>query len=590
MSKIKYLYSGLLLAALSVTGCTKDFSDLNVSKSSISEANVNQLFTQVEDRMTIRYYSWFVDQHSNFAYWTQLNVPSGGNSSKYNRINGMDGGKREWYLSILALTNEMRNTINAKSDEEKAKYKLIEATSYLPEIQYGMSVVALYGSLPFSEAVQGRNGNFSPKYDTQEQIFRKWAETLDNVEATYKQYIGQASQYKLTGDIYYSGDMNKWAKLVNVLRLKLAQFFVARGGADLDFGKQLINKANTDSYGIFGGATDQMVYTQPTYRGDDPDVFGNMASKALMTYMKKTSDPRLPIFWEKNDYAKDANYDAAKAAGKLPATINKDTDPYYYYQGIPACPDSVAADAARTTPWYYNNVNVKVAGEDKTLVAGSIMARRLFQANNNSYAPAQAKGDGDYVEPILTYSEVCFLMAEYVIKGYVDSPKKTYAEYYSEGVKSSMNLYAYMAVKHKVGDYNGGETMNAADVAAYLAKPEVALTGNKANDFEKIFIQQYVDFFRTPVKAYLLCLRTGYPRIASTLLAFEKPVSGGADMVIPRRYVLADPGDFNRTNWDAALKAQGFIPVGATDPEKLNGQRTWWDAQNPDFGKGALLQ
>lgn len=178
-------------------------------------------------------------------------------------------------------------------------------------------------------------------------------------------------------------------------------------------------------------------------------------------------------------------------------------------------------------------------------------------------------------------------MAEYVLKGYVDSPKKTYAEYYNEGIKSSMNLYAYMAAKHKVGDYNGGETMDATAVAAYLAMPDVALTSNLSSDYEKIIIQEYINYFRIPVKAYLLCLRTGYPRIGSTLLAFEKPVGGGADMVLPRRYVLADPGDFNRVNWRAALEAQGFIPVGATDPDKLNGQRTWWDAQNPDFGKGS---
>lgn len=583
MSKIKYLYGGFLLAVLSVSGCTEDFSELNVSKSSISEANVNQLFTRVEDRMTIRYFSWFVDQHSNFAYWTQLNVPGGGNTAKYNRISGMDGGKREWYLSILALTNEMRNTINAKSPEERAKYKLIEATSYLPEIQYGMSVVALYGYLPFSEAVQGRNGNFSPKYDTQEQIFRKWAETLDNVSKTYKESISDVTQIKLTGDIYFGGDMNKWGKLVNVLRLKLAQFFISR---DLDFAKKLINDANADSFGIFENSADQMVYAVPSYRGDDSDVFGNIASKQLMSFMKKTSDPRLPIFWEKNDYANDVYYNAAKDQGKLPATINKDTDPYYYYQGIPACPDSVQVDAARTVPWYYTSVNVSVGGDDRTLNSGSIMARRLFQANNNAYPAAQAKGDGDYVEPILSYAEVCFLMAEFVNKGYVTNPKKTYAQYYTDGIKSSMNLYAFMGAKHKVGDYNGGETMNAADVTAYLTKPEVALTGDLASDYEKICIQEYINFFRIPVKAYLHCLRTGYPRIVSNLLAFEKPTSTGVELVLPRRYVLPEPNDFNRANWSTAMNEQGFIPLGATDPQYLNSQRTWWDKNNVDFGKG----
>jgi hypothetical protein len=584
MSKIKFLYSGLLLSALAVTSCTKDFSDLNVNPSTIKEANVNQLFTRVEDRMTIRYYSWFVDQHSNFAYWTQQNVPGGGNNYRYNRINGMDGGYSAWYLDILAATNEIRNTIDAKGADDKAKHQMIYATSFLPEIEYGMNVVALYGSVPFSEAVQGRKGNFAPKYDTQEQIFRKWAETLDNVEATYVKYKDDVNQIKLSGDIYYGGDFSKWGKLINVLRLKLAQFFIGR---DLDFAKALINKANADSFGIFESSDDQMVYTQVSYRGDDSDVFGNIASKQLMSFMKKTSDPRLPIFWEKNDYANGVNYDLAKAQGLLPATINKDADPYYFYQGIPACPDSVAEDAKRSPHWYYNSVVIKDAkGKDVTMNAGSIMARRLFQANNNAYPAAQAKGDGDYVEPIMTYSEVCFLMADYVLKGYVSSPKKTYTQYYNDGVKSSMNLYAFMAFKHKVGDYNGGDKMADADVTAYLAKPEVALTGNAANDYEKICIQQYVDFFRTPVKAYIHCLRTGYPKIGSTILAFEKPVSNGNEMVIPRRYVLAEPLEINRPNWRAAMTEQGFVPFGATDPDKLNGQRTWWDKNNPEFGKG----
>jgi len=54
---------------------------------------------------------------------------------------------------------------------------------------------------------------------------------------------------------------------------------------------------------------------------------------------------------------------------------------------------------------------------------------------------------------------------------------------------------------------------------------------------------------------------------------------------MPRRFWLIDPGETNRTNWQAAMTAQGFTP-NAQDLPTLSTQRIWYDKNAPAFGAG----
>jgi hypothetical protein len=118
----------------------------------------------------------------------------------------------------------------------------------------------------------------------------------------------------------------------------------------------------------------------------------------------------------------------------------------------------------------------------------------------------------------------------------------------------------------------------STEINAYLTNANVAFNG--VNNLERIYIQQYLNLFRSPNEAFVFSRRTGYPKLSSTYYAREV-----FNEVIPRRFWTADPGEVNRTNWRAALSDQGFTP-NAQDVNTLNTQRVWYDKNAPAFGNG----
>ena len=103
---------------------------------------------------------------------------------------------------------------------------------------------------------------------------------------------------------------------------------------------------------------------------------------------------------------------------------------------------------------------------------------------------------------------------------------------------------------------------------------------NGTNNLERIYIQQYLNFYRNASEAFVLVRRTGYPKNNSTYYAREP-----FNEQIPRRWWLTDPGEVNRDNWNAAMTEQGFTP-NAQDIPTLSSQRIWYDKSAPEFGEG----
>ena len=118
----------------------------------------------------------------------------------------------------------------------------------------------------------------------------------------------------------------------------------------------------------------------------------------------------------------------------------------------------------------------------------------------------------------------------------------------------------------------------SAVINPYLEGDDIKFNGT--NDLERIYIQEYLNFYRSPNEAFVFVRRTGYPKNTSTYYAREE-----FNQAIPRRWWTNDPGEVNRDNWNAALSAQGFTP-NAIDIPTLSTQRIWYDKNAPAFGEG----
>jgi hypothetical protein len=176
------------------------------------------------------------------------------------------------------------------------------------------------------------------------------------------------------------------------------------------------------------------------------------------------------------------------------------------------------------------------------------------------------------------------MMSEFILKDYITGDA---AEWYQKGITASMQTYDFVAQEGELNIKMAQKSypyvsIGADEIAAYLAKPEIQLDG--VNDQEKVYIQQYLNFYRLPEEGWALARRTGYPKFGSTLLARGNVDS--PDLKFPRRFPTPDPGDLNRANWQVATEQQGFSSALNEDPAVLNAERLWWDENNPDIGTG----
>jgi len=153
----------------------------------------------------------------------------------------------------------------------------------------------LWGDVPFSEAVTGEGGQFTPRYDTQQEVYSGLFADLRRAA----EMVNPAQPGMGAVDLIYQGDMAKWRKFANSLRLRLAMRLseVDPGTARTEFEAALAGPG-----GVFEseGEAARLVYLASTNRNpffenqigrDDHRI-----SATIVNHLIATGDPRLPIY------------------------------------------------------------------------------------------------------------------------------------------------------------------------------------------------------------------------------------------------------------------------------------------------------
>lgn len=562
----KYIMVAGVSASL-FTGCRKDFAEVNTNPTIVTTPDIKYLFTYSQQRvMTYDGGEWIWEGMEQLMRFTQHIT-----SSPYEVTGNVNGRYGVFYTGILPNLFEVRRQIAALPDKER--YRQMEAMTYVIQVLHGIKVTDMNGSIPYTEVMQGRyEGNYSPKYDSQETLFNTWLSELDNAIAALSDGSGDQATYG-TSDIFYLGDTQKWIQLANTLKLRIAARLENQNAAKTaEIFKQVMQQAD----GPIASDAAQLSFSSP-----DHSIFGNdinyrsvrYASTSILNFMKAADDPRIPIYFESNDLEGSYLDTLAKYGATLPAFINP-ADPWINYQGGPA-------------DW---NVEPTVAAYISTAFAvgntdapGNTVTRYFLISpiNRNFFSPRYNGGTGNYTNALVTNAESCLLVAEFIEKGYgagIDT-KGSAEDWYKKGVASSLRTMNAIAVTAQSGaGLSSDATTAEAEIEAYLNGPEVAFNGS--NDLERIYIQQYLNLYRNANEAYVFVRRTGYPKNNSTYYPREE-----FNEQIPRRWWLMDPGEVNRDNWAAAMSEQGFTQ-NAQDLPTLSSQRVWYDKPAPEFGEG----
>jgi hypothetical protein len=171
-------------------------------------------------------------------------------------------------------------------------------------------LVDSFGDIPMSEATRGDEGIFTPKFDTQIEVYKTILQDLDSANLLFDETSGL--KYNSEGEMLYNTDnalvsgksvgINKWRKFTNSLRTRvlLRVLSVPELNAETKL-KEMFN--NLAVYPVFESNADAAELfisgvfpaEAPMTRPQDFTSY-KVLSEFFIDNLKKWDDPRLPIF------------------------------------------------------------------------------------------------------------------------------------------------------------------------------------------------------------------------------------------------------------------------------------------------------
>lgn len=619
----KILAAALLGSAL-LTGCKDDFAEINTDPSVVAKPDVRFLFTGgLKEFIPNDYWAWYYD-YTTVLRWGQSTVVSGSNPDDLNFMREQ-GGMGGMAIRVMRYANDIKYNVGNMTAEEQAKYQHIRVMSSPMMVFLGMLDSDMIGSMPYSEAMQAHYTNpplLTPKYDTQEEMYNLWEQELTEAvdvlsNPVYHNGV-QITQMALGAqDFVYKGDAAKWAKFANTLRLKLA---VRMLSVDKARAIALAETAAASPAGLMNSLDDDFVYNRGSqYYGFNDNINPGTISKHLCDFLVENQDPRVRFFFKKNDFNSKVVQAYFDANARLPFYIDEVVEytevdgkkkfsgwkgagePWVRYFGAPS---EVNANLVAEYEDYFDPKSqifkISLNGKEKSYQPLAAFNIEMLQGQKDYDYPdapdasvVQDKEDYPIYELVFSSGEANLLLAEFKLLG-ANLPGSA-ADYFARGVKLSVEGFDKVAGLSHIPYYH--ETYDANETSVKLQNGEVdylleqdayKLTGNTAEDLEKIYIQLHIHYTMSPMDMFVTMRRSGIPAKNSAIFEM-KDFKQGYDYPLPRRFTINEPLKSDKM-YENAMKAyteQNFT-LSTNEPSVLARERVWSDQNAPEYGTGVV--
>lgn len=287
------IFALAFIATLFLAGCTDTFEEVNTDPDRAKDAPATNVLAYV-----LRY-------HSSTFYdpWNDMNEPStyGGHIAKIQYIDEARYTFRptvvenKWYYGYIQLNNI--NEIKKKAEADDAK-NLLGVAKVLEAYIYQI-MTDTWRDIPFTEAIKMADGILLPKYDKQEDIYP----ALLAILAEANTLLGSGSNDQLgDGDLLFNGEVMKWRKFANSLRLRIA---MRMSGVNSGLAKSTVEAilGNPGANPIMTSNDDNAFFWWPGVNPYEEPWFVDSKgrddhgmSDLLINHLKNLNDPRLPVY------------------------------------------------------------------------------------------------------------------------------------------------------------------------------------------------------------------------------------------------------------------------------------------------------
>jgi hypothetical protein len=292
MSIIKK-YSGvaLLCSMVLAMSCTDDYDDINTNKNKISVLGPSQipfLFSKAQSTATNNGWNYqiaqnlFHDQYAQYFANTTTYFPSD------RLVIRMDWIRAAWNPIYTEVVPQLQ-TILAETELASAEHALANVWW----VYTFHRLTDTWGPVPYKNAGIAALG---VPYDAQDVIYDDMFLRLDSAISTLENFPGGNAFDDF--DLIYGGDLDKWKKFANTLRLRLAIRI-----SNVDAARAKSEGEAAAASGTLTTSPDDDALIVRTKKGDDFNGLAIMdwnefrMSAAMESVLKGYDDPRMPIYF-----------------------------------------------------------------------------------------------------------------------------------------------------------------------------------------------------------------------------------------------------------------------------------------------------
>ena len=480
MKKIQTIKVMAFVTFLSLSySCTDDFESLNTNPNGPAVLNdIGPLLTHAQANILAP--SRFVTWRENLIFASRFaeHWSFGFSGSWFPDGSGFKD-RQDWHDGVWDDSFGLKNAVSNNNIGDLAEImRLTEpGGQFESDPDHGVAIILRvlllqkvadnFGAIPYTDA---GTGSIAPRFQQVEEVYPLMIADLDRAMTL----IGSATDSGLgAADMVYGGDYQKWRRLANTEKLRIA--IRGRSGSGNNFSAQAITEAIANP--LLQNNGDNVVFNRdasliPLRQGlanvwsGFGDILGPkwIMSQRLVERMDGTilgtADPRLPFFAA--PAINDGVFRGQEVGLSAVTTSTVDIDDYSY-------PNAAIYDADNQFPSYFFN-----------------------------------------------YAEAEFLQAEAALFSLGGSGADAH---FKAGIRASMEQWG----------------VAEADIVTFLASPAATLAGTQEQQFEQIATQRWISVYTNGPEAWAIVRRTGYPVIEDKSDVRFGDTSGWADNVLPQR-------------------------------------------------------
>ena len=291
-NRINKWVASLFIAAL-VSACTGDFYEINTNPNALSDAPHTNVLGNVL-RRTADQMGGDLDGFGTWAgYICKIQYPDNLSILPTNNTYGNRWANCYW-------SNEQLRLILAKTEANAEGYKNLRWACRIFSLQLWLFNVDMYGDMPYSEALKGAEelgGIINAKYDSEKDIYRDLIAKLKVIGD--EMAAGFGSDDIGPGDFLFKGNVGKWQRYCNSLRLRAA---IRLSGVESALAKQHIEEiaGNPSRYPLLDSSTNNGYFFWQTTSPYWDRWYDNFRSRddhglfdTFVDHLKKMEDPRI---------------------------------------------------------------------------------------------------------------------------------------------------------------------------------------------------------------------------------------------------------------------------------------------------------